>query len=111
MAPTDLQRTTPHALWIDLLPDGKMRNNAIAAGPDAIDLDELEMDTTGCEAPGPIDSYGLVVWTDPWRPEGWEVTEGFVKKWGFLLKGCCEMLESTNRWRAVRGEEPLVVHF
>jgi hypothetical protein len=32
-----------------------------------------------------------------------------VRKWGFLLRGCGEIIEVTNRWRAVRDEEPLVV--
>jgi hypothetical protein len=40
---------------------------------------------------------------------GWEVTEGFLRKWGFLLEGCDELIESTNRWRALRGEERLII--
>jgi hypothetical protein len=34
----------------------------------------------------------------------WELMEGFVEKWGFLLGGCEVLIEGTNRWRAVRGE-------
>lgn len=54
-------------------------------------------------------SNGVIAWTDPWRPEGWELGEGFVKKWKCILEGCPEMIAATNRWRALRGEEPLVV--
>jgi hypothetical protein len=56
-----------------------------------------------------VEKRGVLVWSDPWRADGWEVTEGFLKKWGRLLKGCRELIESTNRWRELRGEEPLVI--
>ena len=56
-----------------------------------------------------VDRRGFVVWGDPWLMSGWEVTEGFVGKWGFLLKGCPDVVEAANRWREVRGEERLVV--
>jgi hypothetical protein len=46
---------------------------------------------------------------DPWDISGWEVTEGFVRKWGFLLRGYGELLDGTNKWSAKRGEEPLVL--
>lgn len=52
---------------------------------------------------------GMLIWGEPWRIDGWEVTEGFLRKWGWLLKGCDEMIEASNRWRGLRGEEPLVV--
>ncbi|CAG9953007.1 unnamed protein product [Clonostachys rosea f. rosea IK726] len=52
---------------------------------------------------------GILVWSDPWRMEGYEVTPAFFKKWKFLFKGCQHIVESTNRWRERRGEEPLVV--
>lgn len=51
---------------------------------------------------------GLLVWSNPWEPSGWELTEGFMKKWGFLVNGCTDLVQSTNRWRDLRGEEPLV---
>lgn len=56
------------------------------------------------------DEARLLVWTTPWDPSGWEVTEGFLRKWGFLLRGDGEddMLTATNRWRALRGEDPIV---
>lgn len=52
---------------------------------------------------------GIVAWNPPWDVNGWEVSEGFWNKWGWTLKGCGDMLESSNRWRVRRGEEPLVV--
>jgi hypothetical protein len=32
------------------------------------------------------------------------MSEGFVRKWGWLVKGVPGMLEATNRWRGLRGE-------
>ena len=52
---------------------------------------------------------GLIAWSTPWEISGWEVSEGFLKKWGWSLRGCEGVLEATNRWRALRGEEPLAV--
>jgi len=52
---------------------------------------------------------GLVVWKDPWDPSGWELMPGFLRTWGWLLGGCEDLIESTNRWRALRGEDPLIV--
>jgi hypothetical protein len=49
-----------------------------------------------------------VAWSPPWHISGWEVSEGFWRKWGWSFKGCQEALEATNRWRREREEEPLV---
>lgn len=48
------------------------------------------------------------IWgSTPWESHGWEIGEGFVRKWGFLLDE--EILSGTNFWRAQRGEEALVL--
>lgn len=52
---------------------------------------------------------GILSWSDPWEISGWEVTEKFVTRWAFLLQGCPDVVESANKWRALRGEDPLVV--
>jgi hypothetical protein len=122
---------------MDLLPLPAMRDNLIAMAG-YFDEDELCADLVGgifdeppptlppnqasaqdeqSESNGYTDQGGgrqgsdgeLVAWSDPWDIGGWELTEGFVRKWGFLLRGCGEIIEVTNRWRAVRDEEPLVV--
>lgn len=130
LRPTPLQQSTPHEVWIDLLPSPRMRDNAIVAVADGRLRNEdlcadilrgicgegKRRDGTGRSAAGPSeggDDGGearLIVWNTPWDPSGWEVTEGFLRKWGFLLRGDGEddMLRATNRWRALRGEDPIV---
>lgn len=85
-----------------------MRDNAIMLS-EFISNDELCDDLVGCcGVAEDHDMKGMLVWSNPWEPSGWEVTEGFVRKWGFLMKGCEELKVSTNNWREFRGEEPLV---
>lgn len=43
-----------------------------------------------------IEMNGVMVWGNPWEVDSWEVTEGFLKRWGFLLKGCHNALTATN---------------
>ena len=52
---------------------------------------------------------GVIVWSDPWEMGGWELTEGFLRKWGWMLEGAEEVIELSNRWRERRGEERLFV--
>ena len=53
-----------------------------------------------------IERRGFIAWSPPWDITGYEMSEGFLKKWGWLFKGLSEVLEATNRWRVERGEEP-----
>lgn len=55
-----------------------------------------------------IERRGVIAWSPPWDVSGWEISEGFLKKWKMFFKGCEEVLEATNKWRALRGEKPLV---
>lgn len=109
LKPTPMQLATPHEPWIDILPSGRMRDNAIMRSH-TFTNEEFCKDILGgmCGGkPGGLDG-GLVVWSNPWEPSGWELTEGFARKWSFLLEGCEDMFVATNRWRAMRHEEPLV---
>jgi hypothetical protein len=114
LMPTMLQQSTPHEGWIDMLPSPRMRDNAIRLR-DTFDNLALCADLLGALGKGTqeatFEKNGLLVWSDPWHPRGWEVTEGFLHRWGFLLEGCHDMVESTNYWRAVRHVDPLEVCF
>lgn len=53
--------------------------------------------------------HGLILWSDPWDVNSWELTPGFLRKWSWIVEGCPGVIEATNRWRALRNEEPLCV--
>lgn len=127
LLPTELQRATPHELWIDILPCPVMRDNAIRAVEEGrLHQGELCADLLKGLCVGAKGALGqaartaleereeaqeeearLIVWTTPWVADGWEVTPGFLRKYGYLLRGAENFLSSTNRWRKTRGDEPL----
>ncbi|KAF2030691.1 hypothetical protein EK21DRAFT_100352 [Setomelanomma holmii] len=99
LCPTQLQCTVPHPHWVDIIPHPQMRDNIINA-IGGFDAEVLWLETVGrlflgfgeeasAEAKGPF-------------------VKSFVGKWGWALKGCDEVLEATNRWRELRGEERIV---
>lgn len=111
LLPTPLQQETPHERWIDLMPVPRMRDNAIR-WTGRFSARELCEDMVGGLYPNfdpaRVENNGFLVWADPWDVSGWEVTAGFVRKWGFLLEGCHDVVAATNAWRALRDEDPLV---
>ncbi len=136
LAPTPLQRTVVHATCIDLVPFAGLRDSLIT-WEGCFDFAALLQDLIGnlvdptCfftgvsseakrmgdgepawyrgqeESDYTANRNGLILWGEAHRPESWEVTAGFLRKWGWLIKGCDGLIESSNRWRIARGEEPL----
>ncbi|KAJ5169247.1 uncharacterized protein N7482_004841 [Penicillium canariense] len=105
LRPTRLQRTIPHHPWLDFFPLPKMRDNLIQAG-DQWDDDALCHDIMGFWGETTSSGQaGLLVWGDPWDIRNWELTEPFLKKWQWIVRGCPEIMNSTNAWRARRGEK------
>ncbi|KAJ5641802.1 hypothetical protein N7490_005802 [Penicillium lividum] len=104
LRPTKLQRTVPHHPWLDFFPIPKMRDNLIQAGQEWDD-EELCIDIMGFWSNGASEEAGLLVWGDPWDVQNWEFTESFLKKWQWVVRGCPELMNSTNAWRAKRGEK------
>ncbi|KAI1174999.1 hypothetical protein F4777DRAFT_350643 [Nemania sp. FL0916] len=107
---TWMQQTVPHDVWMDAFPSPRMRDNIIAY-QGHLDEDEFCVDAMGglFEGLDEVELNGILVWGDPWTETGWEVTQGFAKKWGFMLKGCDILIDATNRYRAARGEGRLVL--
>ncbi|PYI33845.1 hypothetical protein BP00DRAFT_468713 [Aspergillus indologenus CBS 114.80] len=105
LQPTLVQRTVVHHPWLDLLPHPAMRDNLILAG-EAYDESRLCLDMKGL---GSVHGQysGIIIWSDPWDPSGWEITEPFSRSWEWVLRGCWEIFHSTNAWRARRNEEAL----
>lgn len=107
LRPTEIQKTAPHHPWIDLFPLPRMRDNFIVACH-SIDEEELGNDVVGmsdCAFEKPT----LITWGEPWDPRGWEVSAAFLRKWGWLLRGCGEIIDATNYWRERRGEKRLTI--
>lgn len=124
LEPTALQLCTRHFPWIDLVPLPALRDLFIRK-QETFDSCELYMDILGSIGNktlrksglpyAPQQSFwptnhrtGLVVWSDPWSVDSWEMEDGFIQKWGWLIRdGCRELLLSTNKWRTSRGEDPI----
>lgn len=123
LIPTELQRSMAHSSWLNMFPWPRFRDNLIRmeGSFDAFDfcrdlwgeiytnvgVDEnliVESDDGDDIALG---RKGLIVWSEPWDADGWEMTPGFLRKWSCLLTNCEDMIVSSNRWRATRGEGPL----
>lgn len=104
--PTAMQRKVKHHPWIDLWPIPRMRDNLLLAN-DLYDEDRLCNDLLEfCDINN--EESGLIVWGEPWDPASWEVSEKFLRSWAWTIKGCADLLTSTNYWRQRRGQSPLV---
>ncbi|KAF4779978.1 hypothetical protein HER10_EVM0008320 [Colletotrichum scovillei] len=109
LQPTPLQRTVLHHPWIDLFPFPRLRDNVLlGVAKGDLDDDDLCADILEVKDEDNSDKPSLIVWGEPWDWKAWEANENFFTKWGFLVKGCPELLEATNSWRVKRGEERFV---
>ncbi|MBE3049585.1 DUF3425 domain-containing protein [Candidatus Bathyarchaeota archaeon] len=107
LAPTALQLRVPHHPWVDLFPLPRMRDNFLVALAGTLsdeDDEQLWNDMMESGPGGGSEWSGLIVWGDPWSPRSWEATLPFLRRWGWLVEGCPELVESTNHWRRHRGE-------
>lgn len=105
LRPTALQCMVHHHPWIDLIPIPTMRDNLLLAG-DFFDDTQLCMDVVEFWS-SPGERTGLIVHGDPWEPQHWEVSEEFLRKWAWVIKGCWGLFQSTNYFRTKRGERKL----
>jgi hypothetical protein len=110
LQPTRFQRSIIHHPYIDVFPFPFIRDKLLLPNED-FDDEDLCLDLVGGyrSAAGAGHTAGLIVWGEPWDPFAWELTEVFATKWRWILEGCVEIVESTNYWRAKRGEERLAI--
>lgn len=124
LAPTLLQMSVNHFSWIDCFPCPVMRENIIRHEFEFSHADFVK-DLVGSlmnlqifyqppslsrSDPASIDmtaQTGLIIWGEPFLVSSWEMTPGFIRKWGWMVRNCYELLDSTNQWRELRGEGPL----
>ncbi|KAK7418629.1 hypothetical protein QQX98_003818 [Neonectria punicea] len=109
LRPTPVQLAVKHHPWFDLFPFPRMRDNMLKgfeAG--TYDEDELCFDLLHVDSAVEEEKPALIVWGQSWDLRSWEASVAFLKKWGWLIQGCPEIIESTNYWRERRGEKKLV---
>lgn len=108
LAPTQLQLSQPHELYLDTIPFPIFRDRVITLlcmDPPAFDQDELKRD---------IESEGLMVWgvaqgaNDSSEAvvrdkRNWECSTWFLQKWRLLVSGS-GLDEQSKWWRRMRGE-------
>ncbi|RGP63756.1 aryl-alcohol dehydrogenase [Fusarium sporotrichioides] len=110
LQPTFLQTTVVHHPWIDLLPFPQLRDNILMdMEVGLLNDDELCEDLLVVDDPRDLaNKPSLIVWGESWDTRAWEANPAFLRKWGFQLRGCTEILVATNYWREKRGEKRLI---
>ena len=110
LQPTRMQQERSHEAWIDIIPYPRVRDNLIEYHG-KFDVDDFCNDFCGGGdvVPSGTERHGLIVWGDPWSGSEWEMSESFARKWSFLVEGCADLENSTNKWREMRGEERIVL--
>ena len=98
LVPTSMQLTTRHHPWLDLFPIPRMRDNLLIATSILSPQDEqMLFDDVMDPGGGKHEWTGLFVWGEPWDPQSWEVSIPFLRKWAWVIRGCPEIMTSTNR--------------
>ncbi|KAF2803602.1 uncharacterized protein BDZ99DRAFT_576080 [Mytilinidion resinicola] len=109
LAPTPLQRSYPHGMYLDLIPFPVFRDRVItmlSMDPPAFDESELKHD---------IEADGLLVWgvaqgtrdrsaTLVRDRRNWECSKWFFEKWKLLVNGS-GLEEQSRWWRRMRGDD------
>lgn len=116
LQPTHLQASVPHPPWIDTFPNALVRDTLIR-NIGLFNDDELCMNILGtlvCNQDAGLGKYqrddngeldGMIVWADSWDVKSWELTKGFLSKWGWIFREAWEdILEAANYWRGLREE-------
>lgn len=137
LTPTQSQMSLIHSTWINSLPFPAMRDNLIKwersfnhaefaidvmgyimdsilfPQPEGSSVTGLTVDNKGVVEELEDDDEvtanrkGLIVWGEPDRMDSWEATPAFLRKYAWAMPGCEGLIESSNKWRRLRGEDPL----
>ena len=100
LQPTDLQLRTYHHPYLDVIASPLLRDNILIATLSNEQEDQLCID---------LHSNGsITVWgSQPWSSMGWEVSQDFALRWGWILDA--ETIRSSDFWRMERGDPPLAI--
>lgn len=106
LQPTALQRAVSHHPWIDIFPLPEVRDSILricgTAEEEELNIDLVDVEENDREKPN------LVIWGNQSDPWAWEATIPFLRKWGWLVRDCQTLLDSTNYWREQRGDKRLI---
>jgi len=104
LKPTQLQLTTPHHAYIDLIPSPALRDRLIAIGPANCNTFLMEVCTIACDIE---DNGQMTIWGEDWLNEfSWEFSAAVLERWGgWLLTN--EWGQRANFWRRQRGHPTL----
>jgi len=99
LKPTQLQLTTPHHAYIDLIPSPALRDRLIAIGPANCNTFLMEVCTIVCDIE---DNGQMTIWGEDWLNEfSWEFSAAVLERWkGWVLIN--EWGQRTNFWRRQR---------
>ncbi|KAI1616145.1 hypothetical protein EDD36DRAFT_124698 [Exophiala viscosa] len=100
LKPTQLQLTTPHHAYIDMLPSPSLRDRLIAIGPANANSFLTEACIIACDIE---DTGQMTIWGEDWLNDfSWEFSATVLERWGgWLLTP--EWGQRANFWRRQRG--------
>lgn len=100
LKPTQLQLSTPHHAYIDMIPSPMLRDRLIAIGPANANTFLTETCTIACEIE---DTGQMTIWGEDWLNDfSWEFSASVLERWGgWLLTP--EWGQRANFWRRQRG--------
>jgi Domain of unknown function (DUF3425) len=107
LQPTALQRRMAHHPWIDLFPVASVRDTLLKHEGTYND-EELCHDLFGSCGSVQGDA-GILIWGEAWDPLAYEISEKVIQKWLWMFYDCNDIIQSSNHWRAKRGEKCLFI--
>ncbi|EXJ81662.1 hypothetical protein A1O1_07727 [Capronia coronata CBS 617.96] len=100
LKPSQLQLSTPHHAYIDMIPSPALRDRLIAIGPANANTFLTEACTITCDIE---DTGQMTVWGEDWLNEfSWEFSANVLERWGGWLL-TAEWGHRANFWRRQRG--------
>ena len=100
LKPTELQLSTPHHAYIDMIPSPMLRDRLISIGPANSNTFMMQVCTIACDIE---DSGQMIIWGEDWLNEfSWEFSAQVLERWGgWLLTP--DWAQRANFWRRQRG--------
>jgi len=100
LKPTEMQLSTPHHAYIDMIPSPMLRDRLIAIGPANSNTFMMQVCTIACD----IEDIGqMTIWGEDWLNEfSWEFSAPVLERWGGWLL-TAEWGQRANFWRRQRG--------